>query len=187
MNDLADSVSRTGMVVVVGVDLSDVSEHLLATTRDLLRPVEDAQLHVVHAVQTESLSQRLVERAHSLGLGTRAHTEYATWELRRLCQGIVEGSSARIFVHTPVGHPVNELPRIALEVGADIIVLEAHEQGVGTRRVFHRSVVAAIAQAAPCSVLTVRARRPRSASTVLRTAGGATAAFLDSAPPSGVR
>ncbi|HEY8089754.1 MAG TPA: universal stress protein [Polyangiaceae bacterium] len=147
----------THIVLVVGVDLTAVSEHLLAQARDLVRSVDQAELHVVHVVHREALRERLTEPIHAEGVTTRATAVAAHWELERMCESIVRGSPARWKVHTPVGRPVEELTRVARAVAADIIVIEAHEHP--RRRMFHRSVVARIAQTAPCSVLTIRAPR----------------------------
>jgi nucleotide-binding universal stress UspA family protein len=65
-----------------------------------------------------------------------------------------------VFVHTPVGAPADELRRIATEVGADVLVIEAHEHtGDDPLRVFRRSTVDHIASTAPCTVLTIRQPR----------------------------
>jgi nucleotide-binding universal stress UspA family protein len=140
-------------VVVTGVDLSDVSEHLLAKVRDLVRSPQDAELHVVHVVHPEPLRQRFAESMYTTPVGELRHIEYAHWELERLCGSIVPGW--RVFVHTPVGHAAEELTRIARDVAADVIVIQAHDHR-GQHRVFHRSVVARISRTAPCSVLTIR-------------------------------
>jgi nucleotide-binding universal stress UspA family protein len=155
--DANDNVEpRTRLVLVVGVDLSEVSPHLLATARSLVRSVDEAELHVVHVVHSESVVQRLSEPPGSVGVADRAQKEAARWELERLCGVIVEGAAIRVVVHTPVGHPAREINRIASEVGAGIIVIEAHDHPSKPRRLLHRSVVARIARTAPCSVLTVR-------------------------------
>ena len=65
------SSEPTRIVLVVGVDLSDVSEHLrLTKARDLVRTVDIAELHVVHVVRPEPLRERLSEPVLSPG-GTR--------------------------------------------------------------------------------------------------------------------
>jgi nucleotide-binding universal stress UspA family protein len=149
---------RSRIVLVVGVDLSDVSEHLLAKTRDLVRSVDEVELHVVHVVHPESLRERLVMPGQ--GLETRAQMEAARWQLDRLCETIAQSSRVRSLVHTPVGHAADELTRIARDVHADVVVIEAHDRTrPPMRRAFHRSVVARIAQIAPCSVLTIRPPR----------------------------
>src|SRR4029077_517341 len=59
---------RTRLVLVVGVDLSEVSPHLLATARSLVRSVDEAEMHVVHVVHSESVVQRLSEPPGSVGV-----------------------------------------------------------------------------------------------------------------------
>jgi nucleotide-binding universal stress UspA family protein len=140
------------VVLVVGVDLSDVSEHLLATVRDLARTSGKAQMHVVHVVPPEPLARRLAERALSLGL-ERARVESAQWELERLCGAIVSGFGVRCVIHIPIGDVAEELTRVARETHADALVVEAHGRH---SRVLGKSVVVRIAKNAPCSVLTVR-------------------------------
>jgi nucleotide-binding universal stress UspA family protein len=157
------------LVVVVGVDLSDVSEHLLTNARDLVRTVDDAELHVVHVVRPESLRERLTEPVRSVRVTERANVESANWQLQRLCEAIVRGSGARWVLHTPVGDAAEELTRIARKVRADIIVLEAHEHGARAR-LFHRSAVVRVVQRAPCAVLAIRQR-----ATEQNTAASATA------------
>ena len=148
---------RSRTVLVVAVDLSDESEDLLSTARELVRPVDDAELHVVHVVRPEPLRERLADPVVSLHTNERVLVESAQWVLLRWCESVMVGSRARWVVHTPVGDPVTEVTRVAREVGAHIIAVAAHDGR--RRRLFHRSVLARIARSAPCSVLTIRDRR----------------------------
>jgi nucleotide-binding universal stress UspA family protein len=120
------------IVLVVGLDLSELSEHLLAKARDLAAWADEAQLNVVHVVK-----------------------EAAWCELESLCRHVVEGSPAHWTVHVRVGRAGDELARVAEDVGADFVIVEAHDRPA-THRMFHRSIVARIAHCAPCSVLTIR-------------------------------
>jgi universal stress protein F len=145
-------------VLVVGVDLSDVSEHLLSNARLLLRSREEGELHVVHVVSREPFSQRITHATQSMGASEKAGTEAAQWELNRLCAAIADGTKAKIVTHTPVGDPAQEVIRVAREVAADLVLVETHDD----RRLFHVSVATQIVHGAPCSVLTLR-RRSREA------------------------
>jgi nucleotide-binding universal stress UspA family protein len=141
------------MTVVVGVDLSDVTEHVLAMARGLVRSIDDAQLHIVHVVQPEPLRHLLTGVTGATDARTRAHAEAAHKQLETYCESSVPHWGERVVVHTPVGQPADELTRIARETHADIIVVEVHDH---PPRVFHHSVVARIARSAPCSVLAIR-------------------------------
>jgi nucleotide-binding universal stress UspA family protein len=148
-------------VVVVGVDLSDVSEHLLATARDLARTAEEAEFHVVHVVHPESLRERLTEPIRSPVHGAeRSQIESARWQLEGMCAAILHRPGVRWLVHTPVGDAAAQLVEMARTVGADVIVVEAHDHP-SRSRLFHRSAVARIFHDAPCSVVAIRRRSPR--------------------------
>jgi nucleotide-binding universal stress UspA family protein len=150
------------LVVVIGIDMSDVTEHLLSQTCALIRPVDDAEVHVVHVVSPEPPFLRVVRPSDARDAGVAHDVERAQSLLDHLSNALKHNPRTRVFVHTPVGDPADELTRVATEVGADILVVEAHEhEGREPLRVFHRSVVDHIASTAPCTVLTIRKpRRP---------------------------
>jgi nucleotide-binding universal stress UspA family protein len=151
------SAESPQIVLVVGVDLSDVSAPLLTTARDLVRSSPEAEIHVVHVVTPESLALRLTEPLGCpIGIVDRAHIESAQFELQRLCDDILRVANVRAVVHTPVGSAAQELAGVARAVGAHIIVLHAHD-GSSRRRALRRSVIDGVAQWAPCSVLAIRA------------------------------
>src|SRR5258708_14084342 len=49
------------IVLVVGVDLSEGSEHLLPKPRDLVRPVDMADPHLVHVVRAAPFRPRIAQ------------------------------------------------------------------------------------------------------------------------------
>jgi nucleotide-binding universal stress UspA family protein len=141
------------MVLVVGVDLSDVSEHLLSNARQQLGSADQGELHVVHVVPRESFMNRISHPSPSPGASEVSGKEAAQWELKRLCSAIADGSSVKVEIHTPVGDAAQEVVRIAREVSANLVLVETHHD----EAVFHISVATQIVHAAPCSVLTLRA------------------------------
>jgi nucleotide-binding universal stress UspA family protein len=148
------------IVIVVGVDLSHVSEHLLERTRALIRPVDEAEVHVVRVVRPESPLLRLVRPKDEQDAGVVRQVQNAQWALERLSASLVHNPRIRVIMHTPIGSPPVELARIAATVGADLIIIEAHEHdGRDPHRVFHRSVADVIASTAPCTVVTLRTPR----------------------------
>lgn len=156
---MGEEAERTSgrAVVVVGVDLSDVSEHLLTNARELVRTVEDAEFHVVHVIRPESLRERLTEpiRSPASHVAERSQIESARWQLERLCGEILHRPGVKWFVHTPVGDAAAELTELARTVRAGVIVVEAHDHS-SRARLFHRSAVVRIFQDAPCSVIAIR-------------------------------
>ena len=160
MSAQAQDQHPSRIVIVVGVDLSNVSEHLLEQTRTLIRPVDEAEVHVVRVVRPEPPLLRLVRPKEEPHAGVVHQVENAQWALERLSASLVHNPRTRVTVHTPIGDPPVELARIAAEVGADLIIIEAHERnGREPHRVFHRSVADVIASTAPCTVLTLRTPR----------------------------
>jgi nucleotide-binding universal stress UspA family protein len=151
------------IVLVVGVDLSEVSEHLIATARDVVHSAPQAELHLVHVVPPEPLTMWLETPLHARGFEERARVESARFTIGRLCASVSGNANVRCHVHTPVGDPAVELTRIARQVGADVVVLEAHAPRSGLSRFVHRSAVMRIVQSAPCSVLLIRSRAPAAA------------------------
>jgi nucleotide-binding universal stress UspA family protein len=160
MTAQAQDQQPSRIVIVVGVDLSNVSEHLLEQTRSLIRPVDEAEVHVVRVVRPEPPLLRLVRPKEERNAGVVHQVENAQWALERLSASLVHNPRTRVIMHTPIGSPPVELARIAAKVGADLIVIEAHEHdGREPHRVFHRSVADVIASTAPCTVLTLRTPR----------------------------
>jgi nucleotide-binding universal stress UspA family protein len=148
------------IVIVVGVDLSHVSEHLLEQTRSLIRPVDEAEVHVVRVVRPEPRLLRLVRPKEDRNAGVAHQIENAQSALERLSVSLAHNPRTRVIVHTPIGSPPVELARIAASVGADLIVIEAHEHdGREPHHVFHRSVADVLASTAPCTVVTLRTPR----------------------------
>jgi nucleotide-binding universal stress UspA family protein len=160
MTASSQSQQPSRIVLVVGVDMSNVSEHLLTQTRALIRPVEEAEVHVVHVVSPEPPLLRLVRPKDAKDAGAVYEVEHAQLALERLSNALVHNPRTRVIMHTPVGSAAAQLTRIAAQVGADILVVEAHEHdGREPLRMFHRSVVDHIGSTAPCTVLTIR--KPR--------------------------
>jgi nucleotide-binding universal stress UspA family protein len=157
-----ESPASGRIVLVVGVDLTDISEQLLATAKDLVRYALEAEIHVVHVVAPESLAMRLEEPVGSVGIADRAHVESAQFLLRRLRDSVLGPANLRVIVHTPVGAATRELTRIARDVNADVLVVEAHDHKRPPWSL-HRSVTGRLAKTAPCSVLAVRRRKPAAA------------------------
>jgi nucleotide-binding universal stress UspA family protein len=160
MNAYSRSEQPSRIVLVVGVDMSNVSEHLLTQTRALIGPVDEAEVHVVHVVAPESPFLRIVRPRDAKDAGAVHEIVRAQTVLERLSTSLAHDPRTRVFLHTPVGATADELRRIATEVGADILVIEAHEHDGDDRpRVLRRSRLDHIASTAPCTVLTIRQPR----------------------------
>jgi hypothetical protein len=75
MSAQAQDQHPSRIVIVVGVDLSNVSEHLLEQTRTLIRPVDEAEVHVVRVVRPEPPLLRLVLVAQGTRTASRSRSD----------------------------------------------------------------------------------------------------------------
>jgi nucleotide-binding universal stress UspA family protein len=151
----AQPVGHSHIAVVVGVDLGPESAHLLAQTRDLVRTVDEPEIHVVHVVRPETALLRSARPDDAKDAGVVHEVARARALLEALCAPLM-GRAASVEVHTPVGDAAPELARVATTVGADILVVEAHERHRGPWGALHRSTVDQITGVAPCTVLAIR-------------------------------
>src|SRR4051812_18881233 len=142
-------------VLVVGIDFSDLSPHLLQTSRELVRSSTSAEIHLVHVMAVESLPPEFVDALPRATRSISPEVQRAREALDALAAEVLQPAHVVVFTHVLAGRPQEEIPRLASEVGADVIVVEAHGR-TGLRRVLHHSLSADLARNAPCSVLTVR-------------------------------
>jgi universal stress protein F len=155
MNNATQLDPGSKAVVIVAVDMTDVSEHLLVTAKNLLRHAADASLHLVHVLPMQAVVPLFEYAAPLAGAQDDPRVARARFELGRLCEDLADRPTMRIEVHTPIGDPTEEIVRLAEVLGADAIVVEAHDRS-GLAGLLHRSVVAGVTRRAPCSVITVR-------------------------------
>ncbi len=148
-------LTTKAVVIVVGIDFSRTSAHLLQTARELALRASRTELHVVHAMPVQRISPGLVDALPRASRSISAEVQSAHEKLDALCAPIVAGLDALVTTHVRAGRAVDEIPRLAAEVSADVILVEAHGR-TGLRRLFHHSLAADLARNAPCSVLTVR-------------------------------
>ena len=150
-----DSMAHT--TLVVGVDGSEFAEHVLRVARGLVRVAERAEVHVVTVVRPQPVAPDVIHALPGFGPTQDALIEAGRELVRDLCKRALDGMGAKISLHVRVGRPAEEIEQLAIEVDADVIVIEAHGR-TGLARMFHKSVAAELARNAPCSVLTVRTK-----------------------------
>ena len=153
----AAATEPSRIIVVVGVDFTNVSPHLIHQTAALVRTVDEPEIHVVHVVKPDTGLAPRGSPCRREGRGCGLPRRVCAEVVERLCEPLRRVPSAKIVMHTPVGDPAVALARIAEEVAADVLVVEAHAQH-GIARVFHRSLVNQLAGIAPCTVLAIRAK-----------------------------
>ena len=152
--------ASAGVVILVGIDFSEASEYALALAKNLVRPAgEHAELHVAHVMSMRTLPDAFADVIPSPNLGLSWVMDGARKRLVRMCLAAAEGVGTHVVPHVVLGNPVDELPLLAQDVRADLLVLGAHSRK-GLARAFHSSLSARLTRSAPCCVLIARAKRP---------------------------
>jgi nucleotide-binding universal stress UspA family protein len=148
------------MKVVVGIDFSDMSDRALLVAVNLARSAGIAELHLVHVLPPPVGG---TEFAPIVDVGEQ--TLLARKQLSAMIDGIAEVTEIIAFSHVLVGNAQKEIPRVADEIEADLIVVGTHGRR-GVDRMLFGSVAEHVVRSSPCSVLTVRAKPPSAASTI---------------------
>jgi nucleotide-binding universal stress UspA family protein len=136
--------------IVVGLDFSEMSDRALRVALNLASNSAAAEVHLVHAVAPPVASAELAPI-----VDVRQAAESARQTLTGIVDKLAGMTNIRCVVHVLMGDPQRELPRIAEETAADLIVIGTHGRR-GLDRALFGSVAEHVVRKAPCSVLTVR-------------------------------
>lgn len=125
MNAGATESGEKRIVLVVGVDADDTSENLRHAVHVLTRGADEAELHLVR-------------------FGTATAHRFARRQIEGLCRAIDPRATSHVVVHTPASHELAGVARLARQLAADAIIIEAgpHPRSEGA--------------AGACAVLTAR-------------------------------
>ena len=145
--------------IVVGIDFSEPSENALGVARDMALSMPNAELHVVHVVPPPLGSVGIGGVAPNLANEFTEALSRAKNELQTLAATVSEKLGSRLAGHVRTGSAAREIPELAREMEADLIVIGTHGR-VGLERVLLGSVAETVLRHAPCSVLVTRVKRP---------------------------
>ncbi len=143
-----------GSRIVVAVDFSEITKSVLeAAAREAkLRP--GSQLHALHVVRPPSLASGGAP-APGFTVDMSSELSAAHEELER-CLAL---SGLEVIAHVRVGNPPEEINGLALEVGADLVVIGASTKGLAMLILVGSTAHALLGKCA-CSVLIVRPDAP---------------------------
>jgi nucleotide-binding universal stress UspA family protein len=147
--------------ILVGVDLSPTSELAIATAIDLARR-DGAEVILAMADAIPQIPEGLSERAAAAAKRQSSALAATLADDRRQLAALRErhaGQGATLSQLIVDGYPDEELPRVAREQGAELIVVGSHGR-TGIKRVVMGSVAERCARLAECSVLVVRGSTP---------------------------
>jgi hypothetical protein len=95
MNNATQLDPGSKAVVIVAVDMTDVSEHLLVTAKNLLRHAADASLHLVHVLPMHAVVPLFEYAAPLAGAQDDPRVARARFELGRLCEDLADRPTMR--------------------------------------------------------------------------------------------
>ena len=137
--------------VVAAYDLSPSGEVALARAVEVVARAPHHVLHVVTVLDghrgVRKVSYRRAEEIQEL---VRDHVAGAF-------NGRPTASEVQFFVHCRIGKPVDEILRVAEEVGADLLFVGSHNRG-GLERILLGSTSERVVREARCPVLVARAK-----------------------------
>ena len=145
--------------ILVATDFSEFGDAALAYAVDLGARL-DATLHLVHAITVPAMG------VSEMGIAYAAMTiESTTKAAQASMDERIERYRDRVAMAPPrleVGDARDVIDRVAELIGADLIVLGTHGRR-GVRRFLLGSVAESVVRSAPCAVLTIRAKPPKTA------------------------
>jgi nucleotide-binding universal stress UspA family protein len=148
MNPTAPGTNRKS-VVLVGIDFSTLAAELLTTAATFARSA-GSELHVAHVLPASADGASRGEgvlRFSNLADDARARLALLAHKLR--------GSVDRIDLHVRLGRPDVEIAQLASDLGAELVVVGAHNQST-LDRLLLGSVAESLVRHAHCPVLTYR-------------------------------
>jgi nucleotide-binding universal stress UspA family protein len=154
MSTSIDHRAQPTSIILVGVDLSAASHHVVEVASQLARATPGSELHLVHGsplpMSTHELRELFAQSNSDFG-GTIMK---AREELDRLVASTAAGIS-RVTGHIRIGDAANGIIELARELSADLVVVGASHRG-GVARALLGSVAEKVSRKAPCPVLLVR-------------------------------
>ncbi len=137
------------LVILVGIDFSELSQEALAVARNLAERWSPAVVHALHVVPYVDIDSPL----------PALKVQPASDGLERLTAYLAErGLSDAVVARAEAGPASTVLLAVATAIHADVIVVGTHGRK-GIARFVMGSVAEAVMRAAPCSVLVVRERQ----------------------------
>jgi nucleotide-binding universal stress UspA family protein len=135
--------------VVVAYDLSPSGEVALNRAIDVVARAPQHVLHVITVLEGHTGFKKVgYDRANETQQTIRDH-------IAKAFNGRPTASEVQFFVHCRIGKPVDEILRLAKEVGADLLFIGSHNK-VGIGRMLLGSVSEHVVREAGCPVMVAR-------------------------------
>jgi nucleotide-binding universal stress UspA family protein len=142
--------------ILVATDFSEQADHALEYAAELGRQL-DATIHLVHSIIVPVLGVPEMGVAYG-SMMIELQTKKAQNALDA-CAARYRDRVSLAPTRLEIGDAREVIDRVAVEIGADLIVMGTHGRR-GVRRMLLGSVAESVVRSAPCPVLTVRPKRP---------------------------
>lgn len=138
--------------ILVPTDFSEHSQQALDTAIGLARAY-DAELHLLHCYSIHSAAYSL----YGVAMPPSFEQEFRDAAAKKLAEWAEKARAAdcRVSEHLSARYAAEEIPAVAGDLGADLIVMGTRGLG-GIKHVLLGSVAERTIRAAPCPVLTVK-------------------------------
>lgn len=155
------AASQDKLVVLVPVDFSDPSRRAMAWAFDYGQRAP-CDIHLLHVVERHFTLRDLVDpSAERLKVELAEVSEAAQQELEAMAPKSEDRALlGELHHHVAVGRPAEEILRLARELDADLIVMGTHGLSGAVERLFVGSVAQKVVRTAPCTVVSVKPKRP---------------------------
>jgi nucleotide-binding universal stress UspA family protein len=135
-------------VILVALDRTKTTDHVLETAKSVAQSTPGAELHLFHGVDTGNppgVTQIPLDETMLA----------ASTFLDESAQRIAQGFAGRIASHLTQADPVRQLLQLATDLRADLIIVGSHGKNL-LERVMLGSFSQAVVNKAPCAVLVAR-------------------------------
>lgn len=137
------------LVIVAAIAWDATADPLWTKAEMLLRSIADAKLHLVHVVGREAVRAE----NHGESLVDEAMKRLHEWVASKA--GTDSPFASQIHLDVAIGNPAEEIVQIAVDHGADLLLVGTHGR-TGVAKLVLGSVAEQVLHKAPCSVLIAR-------------------------------
>lgn len=155
MNETNSKQAAAQFRVVVGMDMEASGEAALYEALRLVRFGADEHLHLVHVIGYGNGNARSVKAIEELDARLQEVPKKFRDYLLELSPKMPETEARSVKVHVRVGDVAEEIHQVAVDEGADLIVVGTHNRR-GLARIVLGNTAQELLQRAHCPVMVVR-------------------------------
>lgn len=147
--------------VVAAIGEAEAAEAVTCAAVNIAKLSTESELHLVHVIDVPPVAEAALTTTPGIGWsypGATKIRDRARQHLDRFTRIACDALGRKVTGHLLIGTTTRAVVQVLDEVGADLVVIASHDEGVLTRALLGR-VADGIIHKAPCTVLLVRASR----------------------------